>query len=510
MGLIALSLISVTVHAEPEVRVTVEHFVVEGDNPLHAEETQTVLARFERQSHNLDGLQAAAKALEEAIREKGNAFYRVILPKQHLGKSREVTLKVIAYPLGDIKIEGNQYYQRDNILAGLPHLELNSVPDNEAVVNDLKVSNYNPGKKLALTYHKLDSGDGLGADIQVKDQNPQSFSFSFNNRGTASTGRFRLGVGYQHANLFDLDHVLNVNFSASPEDVPGIKQYGVNYMVPIYRTRGWLSGYWSKSDVDVGAVGDFNITGSGEMGGLHYQQFLPRMKGYEHWLDVGWDDKLFSNTVLFGQENLGTPVRSMPVSVTYRSDIDGTSYHAGFNVGWAKNIQGGTENDAAAYAANGGAKPDWDVWRYGMNLDFKLPASWMWRHQYSGQYSSQHLIAAEQMGLGGMTSVRGYSERETGGDIANLYKSEVWTPQWYPGVNFLAFYDQGHRFVYNAQAAGQDTSAWLRSIGVGARWSWQDNVTTSVDLAQTLDDGEGTQKTQRHSGKVHAQVMIHF
>lgn len=506
MGLIALSLISGGVTAEQEVRVTVEHFVVEGENPLDAEATRAILARFEQQSHNLDGLQTAAKALEEAIREKVNPFYRVILPKQNLGKSRDVALKVISYPLGEIKVEGNEHYDKDNILAGLPHLTLNSVPDNDAVVNDVKVSNYNPGKKLALTYHKLEGAGGLGADIQVKDQNPQSFSFSFNNRGTSSTGRFRLGVGYQHANLFGLDHVLNVSFSASPENVEGIKQYGVNYMLPIYQTRGWLSGYWSKSDVDVGAVGDFNITGSGEMGGLHYQQFLPQMKGYEHWVDVGWDDKLFTNTVLFGQENVGTSVRSMPVSVTYRSDINGATYHSSVNLGWAKNIQGGTLNDAAAYMGNGGAKPDWDVWRYGMNMDFRLPASWMWRHQYSGQYSTQTLIAAEQLGLGGLSSVRGYSERETGGDVANLYKSEVWTPQWYPGVNFLAFYDQGHRFLYNPQP-GQNSTEWLRSIGVGARWSWQNNVTTSVDLAQALDEGP---QTKRHTGKVHAQVMIHF
>lgn len=508
IGLAAWALSGSAGYADTAVRIAVEHFTVEGDNPLGAEETRTILSQYESQSHDLNGLQSTAKALESAIRAKGHAFYRVILPKQQLGKSHDVALKVVSFPLDEINVEGNRHYERDNILDSLPHLNVGEVPDNETVVNDLKVANYSPGKKLALVFRKMEGSGHLGADLNVRDQDPQSFNFTFNNRGTSSTGRFRLGLAYQHANLFGLDHVLNVNFMASPEDVAGIKQYGVNYMLPIYQTRGWLSGYWSKSDVDVGAIGDFNISGSGEMGGLHYLQFLPQVHGYEHWLDVGWDDKAFTNTVLFGQANVGSNVRSNPFSLTYRGEVGGGAYQAAFNAGWATNITGGADNDTAAYAASRiGAKPQWDVWRYGTNLDFRLYENWVWRQMYSGQYSGQALIPAEQLGLGGMMTVRGYSEREAGGDVANLYKSELWTPQWYPGVNFLAFYDQGHRYLYNAAASGQKSTAWLRSIGVGARWHWQDTVTTSVDLAQALDDST---QTQRYSGKVHAQIMIRF
>lgn len=502
-----IGMISMGAWAAQDFHFTVEHFSVDGDNPLSVEETRAILVSHEHKSHDLDTLRMVAKDLENAIRAKGHAFYRVVLPSQTIGKGSDVQIKVISFKLGEVQTDGNKHFDRDNILASVPHLQVNEVPDNEAISNDIKVANYHPNKKLALTFRQMENSDLIGANLKAKDQDPQSITATVNTRGSRDTGGFRTGMGYQYSNLFGLDHVIGANFMTSPDHVDGVKQYGLNYMLPIYKTRGWVSGYWAKSDVDSGAIGDFNISGSGEMGGVHYLQFLPRLKNYEHWLDVGWDDKLFNNSVVFGLAQLGTNVRSSPFSLGYRSTINSAGYQAGFNAQWNKNIVSGSFSDSAAYQGNRlGAKPDWDVWRYGGNLDFSLVDGWIWRHAYSGQYSQAPLIAAEQMGLGGLTTVRGYTERETGGDIANLYKTEVWTPQWLPGVNFLAFYDQSHRHLLDTPQS-QKPTLWLRGVGLGARWQWQDSASVTLDLAHAIDDGP---QTSSGSGRVHAQVMFRF
>ena len=50
----------------------------------------------------------------------------------------------------------------------------------------------------------------------VADQRPYRFSLSLDNTGTPQTGNYRVGAGFQYANLFNRDHVLNVQYVTSP------------------------------------------------------------------------------------------------------------------------------------------------------------------------------------------------------------------------------------------------------------------------------------------------------
>jgi hemolysin activation/secretion protein len=492
-----------------DIEFFVERFEVVGDNPLSPGKASEIVAPFAHKAHSLASLREIAKTLEQAIRDRGYSFYRVVLPPQTLESKAVVQLKVVAFRLGDISVEGNRHFSRENVLSSLPDLELGVSPNNETLAQQIKVANNHPQKKLGLTFRQLDKPDTIGAKVTVEDESPHQFTLMMNTRGSQQTGDFRIAAGYQYSNLWGLDHIVNVSYTTSPDHFDEVRQYGASYMLPIYPLRGWLSGYYARSDVDTGTIGGlFQVSGSGELGGVHYQQYLPRWKTYEHWLDIGWDDKLFNNSVVYGRvQDLGVDVRSRPFSVAYRGQLNWQRHHAGFEFGWAGNLGGGDDNTKAAYAGTrAGAKPDWDALRYGAFWDIGLPAAWTWRHSFTGQYSSDPLIPAEQIGLGGLTTIRGYRERETGGDIGHIYKTEIWTPQWLPGLNFLAFYDQGHRELHNPQP-GEKDSLWLRSTGMGARWQWRDQLSVSVDLAYAFD--RGTQ-TQPGSGRVHAQLLYRF
>ena len=80
----------------PVVRFEVERFEVEGDNPLSEVRTQEVLAPFTGMHAGVDGLLAAADALEQAIQDAGVAFQRVVLPPQSLQDGR-VVLRVTVF-----------------------------------------------------------------------------------------------------------------------------------------------------------------------------------------------------------------------------------------------------------------------------------------------------------------------------------------------------------------------------------------------------------------------------
>ena len=117
-----LSGASAEIRAPPAGRVSVERFVVQGDNPLSEKETAATLAPFLGASADLDRLQAATGALEAVLREKGFAFYRVSLPPQML-EAGAVRLEIHAIPVASIAVQGNKHFSEANIRASLPMLK---------------------------------------------------------------------------------------------------------------------------------------------------------------------------------------------------------------------------------------------------------------------------------------------------------------------------------------------------------------------------------------------------
>ena len=89
----------------PVVRFEVERFVVEGDSPLSEAQTRAVLDPFTGEHAGVDGLLAAADALERAIRDVGVAFQRVVLPPQSL-QDGEVVLRVAVFRVTGVEVRG--------------------------------------------------------------------------------------------------------------------------------------------------------------------------------------------------------------------------------------------------------------------------------------------------------------------------------------------------------------------------------------------------------------------
>jgi len=92
----------------------------------------------------------------------------------------------------------------------------------------------------------------------VTDEDWQKFGVTLDNTGTKETGRLRVGLGYQNANMFDRDHVLNLQYVGAPysnstneageSDMLSFKPsdrvliIGAGYHVPLYALGDALGG----------------------------------------------------------------------------------------------------------------------------------------------------------------------------------------------------------------------------------------------------------------------------
>ena len=480
--------------APKKFKFAVNKFAVMGENIhkiLSDEEIAAYLKPFEQKSYDLTELQEVGKGLETLIREEGFAFYRVILPPQSLN-SGEVQLKVIAFGVGEINIDGNKHFSKEGVIDSLPTLEKGVSPNIKKLAFDSKVANKHPSKQVAVTFKQSEIEDKVDANIKVTEQpRPYQFNLNYNNTGSDAAGEYRLTGGVQYSNLWGLDHVVNASYTLPPDYADTVKQYGGSYALPIYALGGWLNMYYAYSSSDNGVVAtDLTITGAGEMMGIHYQQFLPKWEKYEHSLDIGLDSRHFINDVQFKKVQLGTNVRSMPFSISYKAEYPFENLRTGYFLQWATNTGLWTDNSDEFYSqSRAGATSSWHIFRYGTNL-MSSYEEWLLTTSFSGQYTQSPLIAGEQIGIGGSFDVRGYEQRETGADNGQIVKIELTSPAFYD-ANAFVFYDYGHGSREKPQAG--ELKEWnLSGTGIGAKWAWREYLSANVTFATALSDGATT------------------
>lgn len=486
-------------------RFPVTGFAVEGANPLPPEETRRLLAPFTGASVNLDGLQAAVAALEDALKTAGYGVVRVVLPPQDAGGV--IRLRVLSFTLGAIEVAGNRHFVEANVLRSLPSLRPGATPNlrdlarNQAHVND------HPAKRVQVNLRQGKAPDTVDADVRVEDSDPLHFFGSLNNSGSGTSGRWRLGLGASHANLFDRDHAVTATWSTSPGHTSEIQQYGIHYRAPFYGLGGTLSAYYTRSDSNSGTVAEFfQVSGRGQFAGLRWTQRFAPIGAWSHAADVGLEDRLFDNNVTFNGAPIGVDVRSRPLLLRHEGQLAGAGYQVGHALELAHNLRGGRANSAAAYAGNrAGGERDWNAIRLTLQAatDF---SGWVASARLRGQWTGDALVAGEQFGLGGAQGLRGLEEREGTGDRGHLATLELTTPQLAEGLRALAFMDTGRAHLRAAGGAAAAT-AHATSFGVGVRWQWRRQLSVSMDWARVASAGGGL---RTGDGRLHASLALRF
>src|SRR5207249_6623801 len=135
-----------------------------------------------------------------------------------------------------------------------------------------------PAKQVSVAVQAAGDPGQIDAAVRVTDENPSRISVFADNTGTPKTGNLRTGVGYQNANLFNGDDVINAQVLTSPGHASDVKVFGAGYRVPVYRWSGVVDVLAGYSSVNSGTVQDFfTVSGKGTIFGLRYTQLLGRI-----------------------------------------------------------------------------------------------------------------------------------------------------------------------------------------------------------------------------------------
>jgi len=519
MAAVGLVILSKAIAADPvALRFDISAYRVEGNTLLKEKKIQSVLAPYQGKQRDFGDVQRALEALEGAYRQAGYGAVQVYLPEQALERGI-VVLRVVEPRIGKVEVSGNKYFDTANIRRSVPALQEGQPPSSRALADNLRAANESPVKQARVVLRPAQQENEVDAKVEVEDDKPWRIFSTLDNTGTDETGRTRLGIGLQHANLFNRDHVATLQYITSPEKQDQVSIYSLGYRLPLYNLGDSVDLFAGYSDVDAGTTqtpaGALQFSGKGTVYGARYNLLFARQGEYEHKLIFGADYRIYDNACSVGSFGAagcgaaGVSVRVHPGSLSYEGQLTGRSSQTSFYLTVLHNIPGGTDGEEEDLdAARPGAKGDYTVLHYGVNYSMAFTSDWQARLHIDAQYTEDALIQGEQFGIGGWNSVRGFFEREIASDRGFYGTLELYTPNIGPHIKWsgidnlrlLAFYDTGS-VTRNHSASGDIVDQSISSAGCGMRLGIQKNLSVRVDSGWVINEG-GTQ----HKG----DVMVHF
>jgi hemolysin activation/secretion protein len=520
----------------------IARFQIEGNTLLPEAEVQRAVAPLVGEKRVYGDIQKALEALEQAYRRAGFSTVQVYVPEQEL-TGGVVRLVVTEGVIGKVVISGNRYFDAGNIRRSLPALQEGRAPNLRQMSENIQLANDSPARQLEVTLGVSEEEGKVDAKVLVAEDRPQRAFATVDSTGTQATGRSRVGLAYQHANLFDRDHNLTLAYTGSADTPVGVKVdiFSVGYRIPFYALGDSLDFIYGKSGVNTPSSsptlgGALGIVGKGDVFGLRWNHHFARRGEYSSKLIYGFDYKYINSRCTTAGSPASiepptppiascVPYTTRPVSVTYSGQKQSPGQVLDYSLGLAHNlalgshytnVDGATDRYSYLTSGNRPTREDFNIVRLGGSYLKAFQNDWQMRLAASGQYGGNPLVAAEQFGLVGSSAVRGFNERAAAADSGYFVNAELYTPELgkkadtRASLRLLMFYDFARGANHNVPA-GSLTPAKIgvASAGAGVRYAIGKDFSLRFDLAQVLDAGPPNTK-ERGDRRGHLNLMLAF
>lgn len=508
-------------HAQTTFPVT--GYQVQGNTLLSAQHIDSLTQAFTGPHSDFDTIQAALEALEKAYLNAGYGSVKVEIPEQELDAGI-VKLQVVEGVLGEVVVEANPYFDAANVHHSLPALRAGQAVNIFELNRNLVLANESGAKVSNVTFKRNANHKDVDVNVKLLSEDPERWLLVLDNTGNESTGLARLGLIYQHANVFNRDHALAVQVMTSPEHTSQVSILGLGYRVPIYAWGGALELNASHSSVDAGQVSqagggpNLTISGQGDMLGLRYTHNLDSSAPWQHKASIGLENRSYGNkvTATAGGTSLVPSLATHPLTLGYSASYRTAEREAVWSVTWLQNLPGGTNGNTADFNQAGGrlgARGDFQTLRLSLQWSERFTSQWGLHLGASAQISDDLLISPEQFGVGGADSVRGFGERELAADQGLRVGIELLAPAWDQGawrVIPVLFADTA-TLKRNRPLVGEIGEQTVGSVGLGLRAAYGKHLSLRLDwgyVTQGVTASAGTTQSGPTTGATRFHVTL--
>lgn len=465
----------------------VESFKVEGNTLLTDEDIRAAVGGFEGRDLTLAQMKEAAARLTDLYRNKGFLLVRTIVPKQSFDSST-VTLQVLEGKVGSVTVEGGEHYSQEFVKR---HVDAATVDGNFQVDRFqrqmLLLNEYNDLTAQAVLRPGSEQGT---ADIVVKveDSSPIHFGLDYNNWGIPETGEHRIGATFDAGNLLtDGDAFRLRGVLQTPTDDTST-YFQVRYDAPINVNGTRLGVEYQRGDFSSGdgLAQILDVRGDADIISGFASHALIRSLNHSSDLALTLSHKSVSNDI-FGNVPLARE-DYLAARLDYRGDwrsVGGRSL-------LAASLTKGFGGDGGILASNPRADDDFTK----INLDAmriqNIGTNFYGVLRGSGQIGFDSLYSIEQFAVGGISTVRGYTQAELLGDSGYALTAELrWSPfAENPEIfQVVTFIDHGGIDIHD-QFPGELPESSLTGAGFGFRSSLNENTHLTLDVGFPISPSE--------------------
>ncbi|NBT45454.1 MAG: ShlB/FhaC/HecB family hemolysin secretion/activation protein [Gammaproteobacteria bacterium] len=412
-------------------------FRIEGNTILDNQVIEKTVYQFLGNNKNIATVEEARGALEKAYHDAGYQAALVDIPEQDV-REGVVILKVTEGNVDRLRVTGSRYFSPGHIKEKVPALT-EGKPLNlpEAQKELTKLAAESPDRQVTPVMRAGTTPGTIDIDLEVKDELPVHGSVELNARNSINTTRLRLPVMLRYDNLWQLNHSASLQYQVSPEDTQNVQVWSGTYVMPIdvIGSRLAMYGIGLDSSSDVTTAGSLNVVGNGNIFGLRLNKPLEENKDIIQTLSFGWDYKDFGQSINpigdTSQPGQSSPVQYSPFQLGYSASLyqEGGSLSQ-LNTELNFNFAGMGSSYEQFAKRRYGATPNYFYLAGEVKHKQALPEDLALQVRLSGQVANEPLISNEQMGAGGMLTVRGYHEVERLGDNGVVGSMEFWSPDF--------------------------------------------------------------------------------
>lgn len=432
------------------------------------------------------------KTIVDYFRESQGLYVAAIVPVQKV-QNHVIILQILEGYIGRIEYKGQKWFSERVIASALGIQPGDPLIETE-FLNDVTWANRNPFRNIKMV---LIPGKKQGVTnllFLTKDRFPIRFYVGADNTGFKTNNVYRVYGGFNWGNALRMGDILSYQYTAAP-DFHAFQSHVANY-TSFLPWQHILSVYGTYGTV-YPDIPDFMIEGKNLQGSFRYQIPIRPLYGlFRHHYEFGWDYKYLTSSLFFVgdvDEVLIQPSQTIAITQfmnSYKWQLNSEGNLLTFRLDmylspwkdWIFPHQTLSEYNQS----RPGSVVRYAYWRGTISDIYKMKRGITLSGQIRGQLATGAIPVAEQFGLGGANTVRGYYEQQFVADDAFVLNLEAFTPEMslFKGVknalSFLVFLDYG--FGYNYKVLSPEfRKQHLLGIGPGVRYDINPYFTGKLD-----------------------------
>ena len=475
---------------------------------LSKEEINAIVQPIVGKNVFISDIQKVIDQLNSLYAQKGFVTAKAFLPEQTV-ENGNIHIELIESKVGNISVTNNKW-TRTKYITDRIEQEPGQLFDIVELEQDiLDFNRYNEGVNLTAN---LTAGTTPGTtDIAIKAN--ENFPFHLvgilDNAGRYQTGNIRGGAMIYADSLFHNRDRLSIGSYVSGGSVSPFADYNF----PVNKKDGRVGFMFASTFAKIkwGPLSDLDFKSRSYIYSLYYSQPLVRKPGFELKSYLAGNYKRATSSFDFAgseYELLFDEITSIDAALNMRKDTKYGIWYANQGVSVAVPI---LDSDSSYVKINGSA----------VRLhDFSHGVIGQLRGNYQVIPNNRHIPYLDQFQVGGLATVRGYSEGImigkngyylSGELMFPLLPREITSPRSGEKVPFLGKYVKGaifadHAGIFPAVGEGYDGSHFLMSLGMGLR------VQLPGDLSARLYWGfplvNNRYETDRKYGRFHFELTL--